>query len=149
MASISSTDDVLGIPTALFYAGASSVVSTLWPIDDEDGAEFGKEFYAALREQITRTQSPEAHDVIANAMDIAKAMQTAVMKLRERESLLTPYHWAAFTLNGFWMLPLDIFSISMATSSTTAKSTRREMTSFGMEHLIEHRKWPTHYEYRC
>jgi CHAT domain-containing protein len=135
MASISSTDDVLGIPTALFYAGASSVVSTLWPIDDEDGAEFGKEFYAALREQITRTQSPEAHDVIANAMDIAKAMQTAVMKLRERESLLTPYHWAAFTLNGFWMLPLDIFSISMATSSTTAKSTRREMTSFGMDKL--------------
>lgn len=48
---ISSTEDVLGRPTALFYARAGAVVSTLWPIQDEDGAAFSTEFYGALKEQ--------------------------------------------------------------------------------------------------
>jgi CHAT domain-containing protein len=113
IAAISNTDDVLGIPTALFYAGASSVVSTLWSIDDEDGAEFSKQFYAAIWEQKKRssdTAAPadEGAGIFDRTVDLARAMQTAVVKLREdaeRKERLAPYHWAAFTLNGFWILP--------------------------------------------
>jgi CHAT domain-containing protein len=120
MAAISNTDDVLGIPTALFYAGASSVVSTLWSIDDEDGAQFSKQFYAAVWEQKKRTSNTaaptavdESRTIFDCTIDIARAMQTAVMKLRqdaERKELLAPYHWAAFTLNGFWILPDRVVS---------------------------------------
>jgi CHAT domain-containing protein len=115
MAAISNTDDVLGIPTALFYAGASFVVSTLWSIDDEDGAQFSKQFYAAVWEQKSRTSNTtasaavdESRTIFECTIDIARAMQTAVVKLRQdagRKELLAPYHWAAFTLNGFWILP--------------------------------------------
>jgi CHAT domain-containing protein len=49
--SYSSNDELLGFPTALFYAGASSVVSTLWPILDVDGADFATAFYKAIRDQ--------------------------------------------------------------------------------------------------
>jgi CHAT domain-containing protein len=115
IAASSNTDDVLGIPTALFYAGASSVVSTLWSIDDEDGAEFSKQFYAAIWEQKKRnsdTAAPaaagEGGGIFDRTVDLARAMQTAVVKLREdeeRKERLAPYHWAAFTLSGFWILP--------------------------------------------
>jgi len=91
------------------------VVSTLWSIDDEDGAQFSKQFYAAVWEQKKRTSNTaaptavdESRTIFDCTIDIARAMQTAVVKLRqdaERKELLAPYHWAAFTLNGFWILP--------------------------------------------
>lgn len=109
LATISSMDDVLGIATALFWAGAQAVVGTLWSIDDEDGGFFGKEFYAAIWEELRRG------DVVGGdggdgqgIVDLARAMQRAVVKLREMEGKRATYHWAAFVLNGFWLLPRDV-----------------------------------------
>jgi hypothetical protein len=112
---VSSTDDVLGFPTALFYAGASAVVATLWPLDDEDGAAFSNEFYAAVLEQkstIEREGSDfeqfKSESCVGNAVDLARAFQSAILKLREspnRQGLSAPYHWASFTLNGYWLFP--------------------------------------------
>ena len=48
---ISDMEDQLGLPTALQYAGASAVVSSLWKVDDDDGVEFARAFYGDLREQ--------------------------------------------------------------------------------------------------
>ena len=116
---ISSTDDVLGLPTALFYAGAGAVVSTLWSIDDEDGAAFATEFYEAITEQRKTVASTAAvvgaddgTNIFDRTIDLARAMQTAVLKLRTdptRNDRQVPYHWAGFTLNGLWMLPDRIF----------------------------------------
>lgn len=47
----SSSDDILGLSSALLFAGASAVVSTLWPIDPDDGANFVAAFYHAICEQ--------------------------------------------------------------------------------------------------
>ncbi|KAL9085820.1 MAG: hypothetical protein Q9159_004485 [Coniocarpon cinnabarinum] len=54
---VSKTDDVLGWSTAQFFAGAGAVVSSLWPIEDEDGIAFAEEFYAALRRSERFTES--------------------------------------------------------------------------------------------
>ena len=48
LTTIPSSDDVMSLPTALHYAGASAVVSTLWAVDDVDGAAFGRRFYREL-----------------------------------------------------------------------------------------------------
>jgi CHAT domain-containing protein len=116
VATISSLDDILGFATALFYVGVSAVVSTLWPLD-EDGAVFSKEFYNALFQQLEDSRSGNSIEPIAvtgpidNALDLAKAFRTAVLRMRQdpvRQDLSAPYHWASFTLNVFWLSPTDL-----------------------------------------
>jgi len=113
MTSISNTDDILGIPTALFYAGASAVVSTLWPLEDEDGAAFAALFYGAVDSAIRETtEGDRSAAFFGNTVNLARAMRSAILSLRgdpDRTKSAAPYHWAAFTLNGFWMLPARIF----------------------------------------
>ena len=36
--------DLLGLTTGMHYAGASSITSTLWPVDNENGAIFAESF---------------------------------------------------------------------------------------------------------
>lgn len=114
VAAVSNTDDVLGLPTALFFAGAGAVVSTLWSIDDPDGEAFETEFYAALERRRARCTDAEQHangqgvrGSLAGMVDLAAVMREAVLALRRRteERLQAPYHWAAFTLNGFHFIP--------------------------------------------
>ena len=98
---VSREDDLLGLPTAFYYAGATSVISTLWKIDNEDGVAFMEAFFRALR----RLKETCADGVL----DLSLVMQKAISALRESDSLgsgeRSPYRWAAFTLNGFWEIP--------------------------------------------
>ena len=113
------TDDVLGLPTAFIYAGSSAVISTLWPIDDSDGALFEKYFYdelwrqkESLKEKIAASGDDQTSP-FKNCISLAKAVQKAVNKLRKGENgeeNLSIYHWAPFTLNGFWMFSASFFS---------------------------------------
>ncbi|KAK3367568.1 hypothetical protein B0H63DRAFT_529282 [Podospora didyma] len=84
ISSISSTDDVLRLLASLLFAGAGAVISTLWPIDDLDGADFGDAFHDALREQVRSSNA--ATSAIgggdgSGVMDLASAMHSAVKKL--------------------------------------------------------------------
>src|SRR5207248_3175738 len=45
-------DEPFGLVPALFCAGASSVVGTLWPIQSDTGRLFSHHFYAHLKKQI-------------------------------------------------------------------------------------------------
>ncbi|KAI8635324.1 CHAT domain-containing protein [Xylariaceae sp. FL1651] len=116
---VSSVDDVLGLPTALFFAGAGAVVSTLWSIDDEDGETFATEFYPALERR--RAAAPAAGAArdgsLGGMVDLAAAMRESILALRCREGdeLKAPYHWAAFTLNGFHMLPRGVLPATRET----------------------------------
>ncbi|KAL2816582.1 CHAT domain-containing protein [Aspergillus cavernicola] len=99
-------DDALGLVNAFLSAGATSVMSTLWPLDQTDAANFSKEFY--------RNMFASADDVI----DLATAFQSSVNLMRacrrpgcqrKRPSArlqchrVAPYHWAPFTLSGSWV----------------------------------------------
>ena len=76
-------EDFTTLAQAFLYAGAHSVVATLWRIDDGAAAAFATRFYDALR----LTPAPEA---LANAQ---RAM------LRDRR-YAAPYDWAAYEISG-------------------------------------------------
>lgn len=71
-----------GVRRAMLFAGARSVVTSLWKVDDEATATFMRALYGALRDGRTR----------ADAMRIAA--------LATRETWPHPYYWAAFSLAG-------------------------------------------------
>jgi len=85
--------DVVGLVPAFLYSGASSTVSTLWKFDDADAAVFSDLFYSAFDEALCGEEEIR--------IDLAKALQTAVLAMRKRSPAL--YHWAPFVLHGYWM----------------------------------------------
>ena len=109
---ISGLDDILGFPTSLLFSGATAIVSTLWPIDADDGARFAVAFYDALRRQQMNSKKKDGMSAdgrksgLQHCVDLARAMHEAVKSLRRRgEEKGAAYHWAAFYLTGFWLFP--------------------------------------------
>ncbi len=77
----------MSLSWGFLYAGARSVLSTLWPVDDEAAAAMMNAFYDAL---LRRNQSPPA------------ALRTAQAAIRHDPRWRNPYFWASFTLQGDW-----------------------------------------------
>jgi CHAT domain-containing protein len=75
-------DDILAINRAFLSVGASSVVASLWRVDDEATEILMEEFFTRLRRGESR----------------ATALRAAQLKTRERFS--HPYYWGAFVLTG-------------------------------------------------
>ena len=67
------------------YAGASSVVASLWKVDDEATAELMKQFYI---------------NMLQRQMPPAAALRAAQNSIRQEPQWRSPYFWAAFTLQG-------------------------------------------------
>ena len=76
-------EGILGLSRIFFYAGAKSVLSTVWRIDDKPTALFMKYFYEHLTDGKSRSE----------ALRLAK-----LRMLRTRYS--HPFYWAAFVLYG-------------------------------------------------
>jgi CHAT domain-containing protein len=79
---ITSGDELLGLIRGLLYAGAHSLLLTLWDVHDQSTADFMASFYRRL--QATGSK--------------ASALQGAMIELRDRYP--HPYHWAPFVLLG-------------------------------------------------
>lgn len=77
------SDGVLGLPRIFFYAGAMSVVSTLWGVNDRSSVSFMNFFYRSLSEGQSKAQ----------------ALRSAKMEMIGSK-YSHPYHWGAFILNG-------------------------------------------------
>jgi CHAT domain-containing protein len=75
-------DELLGLIRGLLYAGAHSLLLTLWDVHDQSTADFMAIFYRRFRD----------------GADKAAALRDAMIELRERYP--HPYHWAPFTLIG-------------------------------------------------
>ena len=114
MLQINPTDDLCGLPTAFHYAGASTVVLTLWVVKDSIGARFSDAFYDALRKQQSDQERSVAKRLGKLTLNLAKALQDAVRGIMKgkNENLLPPYYWAAFVLNGVWRFEVqrDVFN---------------------------------------
>lgn len=85
-------DDPLGMISAFMYAGASSVVGTLWPTQTEDARLFSHAFY--------RYAFGGEHGAAGGHRTayLARAFQQAVLELHELWDGEEPYHWAHFQL---------------------------------------------------
>lgn len=78
---ISGGDDVIGLTRGFLYAGARSILASLWPVDDQATGILMSAFYANLA-----------------TMDKAEALRQA--QLQVRQSYPSPYYWAGFFLTG-------------------------------------------------
>ena len=92
LARLSQGDEQLGIQRACFIAGASSVISTLWPVEPRATQEFMVTFYRTL------LGSWRAD----GRVDKPAALRAAQRALRDDPATAGEYFWAAFTLTGDW-----------------------------------------------
>jgi hypothetical protein len=78
LGSVSTGDDVVGLTRGFLYAGAQSVVGSLWEVDDDATAELSKLLYAGLKQ----------------GLSVSKALAQAQDQLLRKKP--HPYFWAAF-----------------------------------------------------
>ncbi|MEK6279563.1 MAG: CHAT domain-containing protein [Acidobacteriota bacterium] len=78
-------EGLIGLTRGFMYAGASSVVASLWKVDDEATAELMKRFYT---------------NMLQGHMPPSTALRAAQNSIREQPQWSAPYYWAAFTLQG-------------------------------------------------
>jgi CHAT domain-containing protein/Tfp pilus assembly protein PilF len=80
-------EGLVGLTRAFQYAGARSVLATLWGISDRSTARFMERFYGYLRSGKPKDQALQA---------------AQIDQIREKAGLSHPFHWAAFQLTGDW-----------------------------------------------
>jgi len=78
-------EGLVGLTRGFMYAGASSVVASLWKVDDAATTELMKYFYSNL---------------LQHQMRPAEALRAAQNSIRQNPRWSSPYYWAAFTLHG-------------------------------------------------
>src|SRR6185436_8614007 len=80
------SEGLIGLTRAFQFAGARSVLASLWSVSDLSTADLMKRFYGHLRAGRTKDEA-------------LQAAQIALIRSREFSH---PYHWAAFQLVGDW-----------------------------------------------
>ena len=86
-------EGLIGLTRAFMHAGASSVVASLWKVDDEATAELMKHFYT---------------NMLKKGMRPAEALRAAQNTLRQNPTWQAPHYWAGFTLQGEFKEPLRL-----------------------------------------
>ena len=86
-------EGLIGLTRGFMYAGASSVVASLWKVDDEATSELMKHFYA---------------NMLQKGMRPAEALRAAQNTLRQDPQWQSPHFWAGFTLQGEFKQPIGV-----------------------------------------
>lgn len=86
---IAAGDEPLGLIPAFLYAGANTVLATLWKVNQDAAAQIMEGFYTALL----------PNEGVVNK---AQALRSAMLALREKPGFDSPYYWASFVLYGDW-----------------------------------------------
>ena len=77
-------EGIIGLNQAFFYAGASSAMLSLWPVNDQASAQLMDHFYHHLRTGKT----------------VSAALQLTKKTMIGSEAVSHPYYWAPFILSG-------------------------------------------------
>ena len=104
-------EGVIGLTRAFQYAGAESVLASLWGVSDQSTSELMARFYAELRDGLRKDDALRTAqiDMILRGRKAARRCgsgnglwQSACSWLFNSNSSPAshPYHWAAFVLNG-------------------------------------------------
>jgi CHAT domain-containing protein len=80
-------DDFVGLTRAFIFAGSSSVMATLWEVNDASTLELMMTFYGSLRQS-------------GNAQDLPLSLARAQRAMLSSEEYSHPYYWAPFVLVG-------------------------------------------------
>jgi CHAT domain-containing protein len=80
-------EGIMGLTRGFMYAGASRVVASLWSVNDAATADLMGIFYKRM---------------LQNGKRPAEALRDAQLKMKQQKQWQSPYHWAAFTIQGEW-----------------------------------------------
>lgn len=80
-------EGLVGLTRGFMYAGAKSVLASLWNVNDGVTAQLMKRFYEGM---------------LAKGLSPAAALRAAQLDLWKRKPSSAPYYWAAFVLQGEW-----------------------------------------------
>jgi len=83
MSKIKAGDEMTGLPRAFIYAGASTVIASLWNVNDRSTSVLMQKYYHNLK----GIRKPDA-------------LRSAQLALLNDHRYKEPYYWAAFTLTG-------------------------------------------------
>jgi CHAT domain-containing protein len=78
------SEGIIGLPRGFLYAGARSVIASLWKVDDDATAALMKGLYSRMRQGKT----PQT------------ALRESQLELAKDPLYRQPYYWAAFVLEG-------------------------------------------------
>jgi len=78
-------EGLVGLTRGFMYAGASSVVASLWKVDDEATAELMRLFYSYM---------------LRDEMAPAAALRKAQVTMSQTKRWQSPYYWAGFIIQG-------------------------------------------------
>lgn len=81
-------EGLIGMTRGFMYAGANSVIASLWQVDDRATSMLMENLYS---EMLTEGMSP------------ASALRAAQLEMLEQERWASPYYWAAFQIQGDWL----------------------------------------------
>jgi CHAT domain-containing protein/Flp pilus assembly protein TadD len=81
-------EGLVGLTRGFLYAGASTMVMSLWKVDDAATGELMKRFYAKMLGK--------------DKLRPAAAMRTAQVEMMGETKWKGPYYWAAFLVEGDW-----------------------------------------------
>jgi CHAT domain-containing protein len=78
-------EGLIGLTRGFMYAGATSVVASVWKVEDEATAELMKRFYT---------------EMLKNGKTPSEALRLAQNSIRKEPQWSSPHYWAGFTLQG-------------------------------------------------
>jgi CHAT domain-containing protein/tetratricopeptide (TPR) repeat protein len=80
-------EGLVGLSRGFMYAGAASVLTSLWEVDDQATASLMKSLYTKL---LNENMRPPA------------ALRAAQLEMLSQKKTASPFYWAAFVLQGEW-----------------------------------------------
>lgn len=80
-------EGLIGLTRGFMYAGARTVVASLWQVDDLATSELMKRFYRGMLKEDLRP---------------AAALRAAQLEMAKSHRYAAPYYWAGFVLQGEW-----------------------------------------------
>jgi tetratricopeptide (TPR) repeat protein len=89
--SVSSGDELVGLPSSILYSGFEAVVGSLWRVRDRETRLLVDIFYQHLR----------------SGKDIARCLQAAQLDLLKNNRTSSPYFWGAWQVVGNWKTQLN------------------------------------------
>jgi CHAT domain-containing protein len=116
-------EGIEGINRAFFYAGTSSVLMSLWSVNDQASYQLMERFYYHLR----------------SSESIMSALRKAKLELIDSNTLSHPYYWAGFIVSGkadevvfphkvnMWLLLGISFLLATGIIFATVKSSRKKL----------------------